>query len=97
MATQTSSRYAPMQVYTSPSMPTIAGADPSRALAQELQTLQQVLASIQAMIPQAATTAPPRPVDGMQRLARAPWRPANGQSGDAWVYYDGPSNSWRLR
>ena len=98
MATQSSARYAPMQVYvapTTPILPSTAGGDNSRFLLSELATLQAVLASTQNMVPQAAVQAPRMPVDGMQRLSRAPWRPLTGQTVDTWVYFDAPSNSWK--
>ena len=97
MATQSSARYAPMQVYTAPTtpiLPSTANGDSSRFLLSELASIQAVLASTQAMIPQAATQPPKLPVDGMQRLSRAPWRPLAGQVADQWVYFDAPSNSW---
>lgn len=97
MATQSSSRYSPMQTYQAPSVPIITANDNGRALNAELRTLQAVLASTQAMITQAATAAPSQPVDGMVRLARAPWRPVAGVTTDAWVYFDSPSNAWKLR
>lgn len=97
MTTQSSARYAPMQTYiapTTPILPSTANGDSSRFLLGELSTIQAVLASTQAMIPQAAAQAPAKPVDGMQRLSRAPWRPLPNQVADEWVYFDAPSNSW---
>ncbi len=58
--------------------------------------IETTVAEISLMTPQAATAAPKTVRDGMVRLARSPWRPASGQSADAWVYFDAPSGTWKL-
>ena len=59
-----------------------------------MQRIQSLAENILLMTPQAATTAPLNPLDGMKRLARSPWRPVAGQNTDAWVYYDGALQEW---
>lgn len=70
--------------------------DPNgRYLTHELQAIQVSLQMIANMIPQSATEVPKVLQDGMQRYARDPWRPASGQSADAWVWYDAPAGEWK--
>lgn len=73
-----------------PTLPDAAGL----YLTRELQRIQNSIAGLITMTPQPATSAPSSVFDGMIRLARSPWRPIGG-SVDAWVYYDGPSRTWK--
>jgi hypothetical protein len=62
---------------------------------KELGRIQAAIKATQALTPSAAVKAPEKPVDGMMRLARFPWRPVSGQTADAWVYYDAVGAAWR--
>jgi hypothetical protein len=55
----------------------------------ELTNIQQTLAQMLSMFPQAATVAPGRPQEGMVRFAMAPWRPIGGTTTDGWVIFNG--------
>jgi len=63
---------------------------------RELQAIGKSLNSVQLLTPQAAVSVPSTLIDGMQRLARAPWRPVTGQTEDAWVYWDASAAVWKL-
>jgi hypothetical protein len=66
--------------------------DPSSPvyLQNQLRALSATLEQMRQMTPQPATKAPASPVNGMHRLACAPWRPVVGQTTDRWVtYYSG--------
>ena len=78
--------------YSKGAQPTIPGAE-SRYLQDELDKLERAIAAIASMTPQPATVAPRAPLDGMVRLARAPWRPLGGTV-DLWVYWDATSGTW---
>ena len=82
-----------MTSYVATSGPLLDASDASY-IVPELKKIATAISSIQAMVPQAATSAPTTPKDGMMRLARSPWRPVKGQTTDIWVYYDGSSGTW---
>jgi len=81
--------------YRRSTSPSLAGGE-LRFLMDQLQRLETTLGDLCALCPQEADAAPAAPRSGMQRLARAPWRPVAGQTADAWVYFDGPSSTWKL-
>lgn len=85
-------RPTPPLTYTRNPQPLLPGAD-ARYLQDELAKLEQVLANIALLTPQVATAAPKTLVDGMIRLARAPWRPTGGTA-DLWVRYDAAAGTW---
>ncbi|MDT8277431.1 hypothetical protein RQ734_15265 [Roseomonas mucosa] len=82
-----------MNVYLVGDRPVLPGSEP-QYLQEELRRIASALRDAQDYAPQPAISAPSRPRDGMQRLARAPWRPVGGTE-DVWVYFDGPSNTWK--
>lgn len=62
---------------------------------REMDRMSTMMSLTLALTPQAATEPPPTPwLDGMKRLARAPWRPVAGQTQDAWVYWDAAGQEW---
>jgi hypothetical protein len=76
-------------------LPVIPGGE--NAFAQkQFDQIRSSIASALLMIPQSATTPPTTLIDGMPRLARAPWRPIAGLGADAWVYWDAAGQVWRL-
>lgn len=81
-----------MRRYTVSPPPSLPASLPNFANT-EFRKLEQSLADLFDMTPQATNTVPPAPRDGMIRLAQAPWRPVAGQSANAWVYYD--AGVWR--
>lgn len=76
------------------SSPTLAGGD-LKYLLDALRRIETTLSDLCLLCPQEADAEPPRRWSGMQRLSRAPWRPLPGQTEDAWVYYDGLSDTWK--
>lgn len=60
---------------------------------QELGKVKETLDTLIILTPQAADRAPARLIEGMIRLAKAPWRPVAGQTTDQWVTYVG--GAWR--
>ena len=81
--------------YTPSSLPILPGGD-GPYTQKELRRIGSTIDTIAQMLPQAATKAPTQLSDGMQRLARDPWRPVAGQTTDQWVYYDAAGGVWRL-
>lgn len=71
------------------------GEDLHPVLTDELRKIAGAMTSVGRMTPQAATAAPKTLVDGMVRMARAPWRPAAGQTVDEWVFYEASSGTWK--
>jgi formylmethanofuran dehydrogenase subunit C len=63
---------------------------------REYDKIQQTLSTVLILLPQEANVVPTKLISGMVRFARDPWRPAAGQTDDAWVYYDGPTQTWKL-
>lgn len=82
-------------LYTPSAYPTIPGGE-SFYLRAELDKIAASIRQLAAHTPQAATSAPSNPPDGLQRLARAPWRPVSGQTTDAWVFWDAVAKAWAL-
>lgn len=70
-------------------VPYVPGPPPSdqEALVAEFQRLQAAVETLAALVPQVATSAPQRPVEGMVRYAKAPWNPLG--TGNRWVQYLG--------
>lgn len=54
---------------------------------KELEKIATSLSTICALLPQAATRAPTKPIENMQRFSKDPWRPVAGQTTDRWVTY----------
>lgn len=81
--------------FTRSPLPLIEGGG-ARYLQVELGRVQDSINSMVWRLPQPATEAPKKLIDGMIRLARAPWWPASGQSADAWVWYDATTSTWKL-
>lgn len=65
------------------------------AIVQELRRIEASLRDLADYAPQPAIREPSKRRDGMVRLARSPWRPVDGQTADAWVYFDGTDNEWK--
>lgn len=55
-------------------------------LEEELRRIEEVLQDILKAVPQVAYTVPENPVEGMIRLAKAPWKPFLERDW-AWVTY----------
>jgi hypothetical protein len=85
----------PPPSYTTQALPVLEGGD-GKYLQNELQRIKSVLDSYQDLLPQAASKAPLKPIDGMIRLSRDPWRPVTGTTVDALVYYDAAGAVWQL-
>lgn len=81
--------------YTKGLVPLLPGGS-EMFLQNELTRLHAALDGILLMVPQSATEVPQKLMDGMSRLSRYPWRPVAGQLADAWVYWDGAGQLWRL-
>lgn len=82
-----------LQAYRRSPLPLIEGGD-LRYYQAELAEIETAFAELVLMVPQPAIVAPKVVRDGMQRLARSPWRPIGG-SVDAWVFWDAPSGTWK--
>jgi len=63
---------------------------------KQFDQIRNTLQSTLILMPQSATSPPTTLIDGMKRLARAPWRPVAGQGADAWVYWDAVGQVWRF-
>ena len=88
------SRPTTLRAYERGTPPLLEGGDP-RYLQDELGRIESSLSDAFALIPQPATTPPKTLHDGMQRLARAPWRPVGGTV-DLWVYWDALGARWAI-
>ncbi len=62
---------------------------------REYEKIGRSLNALVLLTPQGANAEPKTLMDGMVRMSRAPWRPLVGQTDDAWVFYDGPSQTWK--
>lgn len=63
---------------------------------REYDKIHRTLGTVLLLLPQEANEAPRVLMSGMVRLSRAPWWPVAGQTQDAWVYYDGPTQTWQF-
>ena len=88
------SRPTPLQTYERATVPLIEGGD-WRFLQEELGRIETALHDVFLMIPQPCTVPPKTLLDGMQRLARSPWRPAGGTV-DTWVYWNAATATWAI-
>ena len=88
------SRVTPLQNYERATVPLLDGGD-WRYLQDELQRIELALRDAFLMIPQPCSVPPKTPLDGMQRLARSPWRPVGGTV-DTWVYWNAPTSMWAI-
>lgn len=77
------------------SLPILEGAGVFQWAQNRFNQLQATIGSLVAMAVGNAKALPKSPQDGMLKLARYPWWPVSGQSGDAWVYYDASGAAWR--
>lgn len=75
----------------------IINADPAKFAQKQFDQLSNTISTALLMQQQSATAEPTTKLDGMPRLARAPWRPVAGQTQDAWVYWDAAGQVWRLQ
>jgi hypothetical protein len=87
-------RAFPITPYVRNPLPILVGGE-SAFYNNELQRISDTFKAYLEMLPQAATKAPDRLIDGMVRLSRDPWRPVASQTVDKWVYYDAAGGIWR--
>ena len=64
-------------------------------ITNELKKIQVSITGILNILPQVATAAPAKPMEGMMRLATAPWEPIAGTTSPTWVIYDATAG-WTL-